>query len=113
MRKVDEERRRFPRANFLCKIIVRANKKEYFATTQNISSGGIRVILEDKLEVGTDTQITIFTSRQIECQARVVWVLPADEIQDSFDTGIEFTQISKQDKDFLEVLVDTLLSQHG
>ena len=111
-----EEKRRFPRANFLCKIILRANKKQYLCTTQNISSGGMRVLLEDELHVEDQAEITLFTSRQIECTGRVVWVLKQ---QDSpleegayFDIGIEFTRIGKKDKEFLEELVDKLLNQN-
>ena len=55
----------------------------------NVSRGGVRVILEEMVELGEEYQVTVGAdeSRQLNRRARVVWV---QEEHDGFVVGLEF-----------------------
>jgi hypothetical protein len=55
----------------------------------NISRGGIRVILEDKVELGTEFEVTLTTDGEegMPVVGRVVWV---QEEPDGVVAGVEF-----------------------
>ena len=108
-----QERRRFPRANFLCKVILRSSQKEFLTHTQNISAGGVRILLFENLAVKSEVKLIIFASRRLEMKGRIVWSLDIDRELDEplFDIGIEFLDLNKTDKDFLQRLVDKLLEK--
>ena len=55
----------------------------------NVSRGGLRVILEEPVELGEEYQVTVGAdeSRQLNRRARVVWV---QEERDGFVVGLEF-----------------------
>lgn len=110
-----QEKRRFPRINYPCKIVITAEGKseEFTLHTENISSGGARVILQKKLQINTPVDIEIAVGdKQIRSRGRVVWVLdihtPGADKATLFDTGIEFIQQSPEDKDFLNALIEKL-----
>ena len=109
-----EERRRFPRLKYPCKLILGTEDKTYSIHTENISAGGLRVILDKKLAINTPLRIELELGlKDIKCKGRVVWVTeiksPGAEKANLFDTGIEFTQIESQDKKFLVELIERIL----
>lgn len=55
----------------------------------NVSRGGVRVIIEEPVELGEEYQVTIGgdESPQLNRRARVVWV---QEERDGFIVGLEF-----------------------
>lgn len=56
----------------------------------NVSRGGVRVIVEEPVELGEEYQVTIGTDEekaQLSRKARVVWV---QEERDGFIVGLEF-----------------------
>ena len=115
-----EERRRFPRAAYPCKIVIAVEKDrdEFNLHTENISSGGARVILPKSFQVNMPATIEIaIGERTIRTKGRVVWVLkvkaPAKTTTSHlFDTGIEFAQLNPDDREFLSGLVADLLAQN-
>ena len=114
-----QERRKFPRAEYPCKIAIAAEKQreEFTLHTENISSGGARVILPKSLQINMPAMIEIsIGDKNIQTKGRVVWVLevkaPAKAgASHLFDTGIEFTQLNPDDKEFLSRLIADLLEQ--
>jgi len=112
-----QERRKFPRAVFPCKIILSSPVRLFSSHTENISEGGIRVILEDKLELFTTVGLEIFLEkdRPIKCKGRVVWIIekvnPLKRECLMFDIGIKFTEISNQDREYIRDLVTAIISQ--
>ena len=112
-----QERRRFPRAVFPCKIILSSPIRLFSSHTENISEGGVRVLLENKLELFTTVGLEIFLEKErpIKCKGRVVWVIekvnPLKRECLMFDTGIEFSEISNQDREYIRNLITTILSQ--
>ncbi|MBD3246645.1 MAG: hypothetical protein GF333_06490 [Candidatus Omnitrophica bacterium] len=71
--------------------------------TENISEGGIRVVIRDILETGAVVGLQIFIAEQpLVCEGRVVWrrektstVLESTVVQ---DTGIEFVHLGRNER---------------
>ncbi|MBN2120211.1 MAG: PilZ domain-containing protein [Candidatus Omnitrophica bacterium] len=114
-----QERRKFPRVTYPCKITVsiEEDREEFTLHTENISSGGARVIMQKQFKINTPVGIEIVIGeRSIETKGRIVWVLEfssPDKTQPClFDTGIEFTHLNVDDREFLSKLIGQLLEQY-
>ena len=108
-------KRRFPRANYGCEVIVRHKKKpEIFSTqTENIGVGGICVILPKGLSLFTDVELEIRLpdgKEAIHTEGRTVWIVKDSSRNDRFDTGVEFTKISKEARGRIETIINRLYS---
>ena len=113
------EKRQFPRAEIPCKIsTVFAERLLIFnAHTENLGVGGIKVILEEKLQVSTEVDLELFLQdkeRPLKCKGKISWVeelTPVGINPRFFDTGIEFIQINDYDKQEILKFVDMLLAK--
>ncbi|MFH1458715.1 MAG: PilZ domain-containing protein [Candidatus Omnitrophota bacterium] len=113
------EKREFPRADIICKIsTVYAERLLVFNThTENVAQGGIRVILDQKLNIPTPVDLDLFLSesqKPMRCKGEVVWAkeLKPDGVHPRlFDTGIKFTEMSEQNKEAINQLVNSLVSE--
>ena len=65
--------------------------KNYEGWALNVSRGGLRAILEDKVVLGQKFEITIGTESELTRAARIVWV---QEEPDGVIVGLEFTGLS-------------------
>ena len=105
------DRRRFPRADYPCKVVVlRSDLKNTFSThTENIGTGGICVILSQELPKFCSVELLIYLKdgkSPLECNGRVVWSVP---LENNFDTGIEFIDIKKTDYLRVEKIIQECL----
>ena len=115
----EQERRKSPRAVFPCKIIVEFPNRVLTSHTENISKGGIKVLLEEQLEhlslVGIE--ISLKKDAPIRCEGRVMWtresVNPVEGQPTMFSTGIMFTSISNEDREYIKDLVEKILDLGG
>jgi hypothetical protein len=94
------DKRRFPRAEYPCKVIVlRSDLRETFSThTENIGTGGICVILGKELPRFCPVEVLLYLKDKggpVECNGRVVWMVQEGG---SFDVGIEFIDIKETDR---------------
>jgi c-di-GMP-binding flagellar brake protein YcgR len=111
-----KEKRRFVRADLPCKIEVYVPKQRVFNThTENISEGGVRVILENKIEVFSIVGLEVYLGKEpIICKGRVVWVIekanPVSEKILLYDIGIEFYEIKEEDKHIIKNFVESVVS---
>ncbi len=110
-----QERRRFPRAAFPCKIAVGSPIRWLTFHTEDLSAGGIKVILDERLTVYSSVSLEIFFERDMRviCKGRVSWVEKINSLEMEshplmFIMGIEFTQISDSDKAYIQRLVKVL-----
>ncbi len=94
------ERRKFVRVKCPCEIRVRTPKKRVISTNiENISAGGLRAFLKERLSPSTIIEIDIYgiAKEAITCTARIVWVFtrkqPTPEDTPFYDTGMEFCDI--------------------
>jgi hypothetical protein len=90
------DKRKFPRVQYPCKVIILGSKpKETFSThTENIGTGGICVVLSRELPKFFPVRIILYLKDgegPLECNGRIVWSVKTEL---DFDTGIEFMDIS-------------------
>ena len=106
----EEERRRFLRLSldteFEYVIMERAEGEHFTTGTKNISSGGVCIVVFEKLEQGAmlDLRFSIPTLKKfVLAKGRVAWIREM-EFQGKtlhkpvFEAGIEFTEISTEDR---------------
>ena len=114
------EKRRFVRAKFPCRIKIYFPKEHIvLSSTRNIGAGGIRVIVEEKLEVSSIVGLDIYLEDEpISCKGRVVWSVEyVGHADDSpkcnffYDTGIEFAQISEEDRNVVSSFVKAVIAK--
>jgi len=109
------EKRNFIRANFPCKIIVHTpSEHTLISNTENIGAGGVRVIIEESLDISSFVGLEVFLGgAQIICKGRIVWVVEKSGSQKSeaniWDTGIEFYEIAERDRKIVESFVNTVI----
>ena len=108
------ERRRFVRARYPCKISISPPQEHtIFTHTEDIGAGGVRVIIEERLEVSSLIGLEIhLQEKPITCKGRVVWVVEKkSHYQDGFvffDTGIEFYKINEEDRETINNFINSL-----
>lgn len=111
-------RRKFPRVVFECIIKVRtADSSLIFKThTENASLGGIAVILEEGLPRYSRVELELYLPDDfppVRCQGTIVWSIKrADSLKvkpSQYDTGIEFMELTDEDKARMEHIINELL----
>ncbi|MFH1782463.1 MAG: PilZ domain-containing protein [Candidatus Omnitrophota bacterium] len=109
------DKRKFPRANYPCKITVRRKDQEdtVAAETENIGIGGICALLPKDLGIFSpvEIQLDLLDNRPIvKCDGSIVWIIQKKGAEvASFDTGVEFTTIKEKDQERIEIIVDVVL----
>jgi len=97
------ERRRFVRFDIPADInyrILESLSKHTPSYTKNISEKGIRIALPDKIEPGTNIELTVTFKgdpQPISCFGRVAWIKKRPN-SSGFDAGVELTYIKEEDK---------------
>lgn len=94
-------KRKFPRVNRECEIVVESEsgKSPIKTKTENIGAGGVCVILNQSLERYSPCHVSLELeekSPRIECDSKVVWAIPSKNPRTrkkSYDTGIEFVDL--------------------
>ena len=104
-------RRKFPRANYPCKITIQ--KKDSFdsisAQTENIGIGGICTMLPKDLGIFSPVELKVDLldgQKTVECDGCIVWIIQRKDNQEIlFDTGIEFSNLKTEDRSRIEDIV--------
>jgi len=112
------ERRIFVRVKLPLKISILNSPHEISAKTENISAGGIRLLLGRKFPNSSIVNLKIYNIKKepLSCQGKILWVFSRlnHSKKDLFlyDTGIEFYKIKKEDLRTIEkVIVNNLLKK--
>ncbi len=107
------ERRRFRRANYPCEIYILTSPLRIIkCTTENIGAGGIRVIIDENLPISSTVGLNLYLSKKpIKSKGKVVWAVEKNINKEKakFDTGLEFRQISQNDRKTIEAFVKSLV----
>lgn len=112
------DQRRFPRVSYKCLIKVsKEGQEEVVETyTENIGAGGICVVLEQEFCLFGDVSMEIFIDsfdKAILCNGTIVWVVrrrPADPSENvKYDTGIEFRDITEEERGLISKLVGDIM----
>ncbi|MCF7869675.1 MAG: PilZ domain-containing protein [Candidatus Omnitrophica bacterium] len=108
-----KERRRFRRASFPCEIyILTAPLHVIQCKTENIGAGGVRVLIDENLPLHSIVGLKLYLSKKpIECRGKVVWIVKRkiEEKDFKFDIGLEFHQISSEDRQIIGIFVKSLV----
>lgn len=115
-------RRKFPRVNYPCLVVIRdqGQEKDVLLThTENVGIGGVCVILKKNIKMFTPVELEIDLldlGSHIKCKGKVVWNVQRkmDEKKKPlyYDVGIEFTGLNEKDRERLDVVVKRLVKSN-
>jgi c-di-GMP-binding flagellar brake protein YcgR len=111
-------RRKFPRIFFPCLIKVRNSDDLLLTHTENISAGGVRLILKHQiaLKVVINIEIDLMDAGEpLRCKGKVVWSEQRKKSETLkplfYDIGVEFMDVSAEDARRLDAVVAHHLKQ--
>ena len=112
-------RRKFPRVKFPClvKIVHHDKPADVVLThTENLSGGGICVVIKKSLELFSPVSIEIDlmdSEDVIACKGRTTWAIrrkATESVKPSYyDTGFEFVDIREEDRKRIDLTVEHFL----
>ena len=114
------DKRKFPRANYKCLLrVFQSGRRETIEThTENIGAGGICVVVKNIFELFEGVELEVFLREDenpISCRGKVVWVVKQHTVdkkkEPMYDIGIEFMDISEEDRKCISGLVQNILTR--
>lgn len=108
---VSFQRRRFPRIDITLpaeySVVEREEDKLRTVTAQNISSGGLLLILPEFQPLSTCLKIRIYLgTRSIDVEVKVAWTeLLTGRERNEFRCGVYFTTIAEADLQFIKQFI--------
>jgi len=106
------ERRKSKRINLACNVMVIFGERILLFNThsENLSGGGIKVVIWEKLHVGTSVELELFfaeNQKSSKCRGQISWVRqktgPGSE--GLFNTGIKFIDMSNSVQEEIKKLL--------
>lgn len=106
------------RVSFECIVIIKKARSNlvFHSFTENMSTGGVCIILEKELLKNTPVELELHLPDDLpaaECSGRVTWSAKRNEYlkkkPSQFETGIEFIEISDQDRSRIRHIIEELL----
>ncbi|MBF0533208.1 MAG: PilZ domain-containing protein [Candidatus Omnitrophica bacterium] len=114
-------RRRFPRVNYPCLVVIHNQEKVndvILTHTENIGVGGICVILKQDVAMFSPVNLEIDLldlGEHIKCPGRVVWNVQRRSDAKTkplfYDIGVEFVDLPEAEKERVEDVVKRLIHQ--
>jgi len=114
-------RRKFPRVKYPCLIVLQRStegKDTILTHTENIGIGGVCVIIKDNLKMFTlvDVELDLLDLEDhVKCSGKVVWCVRRKSTEASkplyYDIGVEFTDVSDENRQRIDVIVGRLVNQ--
>ena len=111
------ERRRFVRVKLSVKTDIRHGDQSMIAAcAEDISEGGIKVTIDQELNVSSIVDLEIYLQREpIKCKGKIVRVnkIESQYLKHgvAFDVGIKFEEMSEEDRITIKNLVANLRRQ--
>lgn len=107
------DQRRFPRVKLKCVVAFRqvGGSSMVSVTTENIGLGGVCVLLAKGLDIFSSVELDLTLDDgkgPLHVKGTVVWVVQRKEFRKGppFDTGVEFADLSAEDKARIEAVID-------
>lgn len=107
------DQRRFPRAQYKCQVGLRqpGGASVVSALTENVGMGGVCVLLDKGLDIFSPVELDLTLEDgkpPLHIKGTIVWVVRRREFRKgpSFDTGVEFSELSPEDKARIEAILD-------
>ena len=115
------EKRRYVRLNAYVNVVWRKMADPVQPSTpqddmaMNISEGGICLNINEKVEVGSFLGVTLQLPHQkvIHAKGRVQWIKESEVVTKRYDVGLEFLDISSQDRDEIRNFIAASLQGRG
>ena len=114
------DRRKFPRANYPCLVIIRRDHvapEAILTHTENIGVGGVAVIVRRELQLFDTVELELDLldmQSHIKCVGKIVWSVRRKESSEIkplfFDVGVEFSGLNDKDRKRVEFIVNRLIS---
>ena len=111
------EKRRAIRVNFPYTIVVCApGDVKIFAYTEDISAGGVRITVREKLKLSSVVDLKIYVKKEpVVCKAKVIWIKERSSHYLKgialLDIGLEFCQIEEKDRAIIKNCAETIVSK--
>ncbi len=116
-------RRKFPRVNYPCLVVIRNNANEdndvILTHTENVGTGGVCVILKKDVKMFSfiDLELDLLDlGEHIKCQGKVMWNVQRKVEEKNkplfYDIGIEFENLSEEENQRLEDIVQRLVKNN-
>lgn len=108
-------RRKFPRAEYPCRITIRIkdHPDNISTQTENIGMGGISIAIPRDLGIFAPVEIRLDLQDGqpvVMCDGTIMWVVEIKkEKEQTYDTGIEFTNLKRKDADRINFIVEKIL----
>jgi hypothetical protein len=112
------DRRKFPRVNYPCQVIVRSEREQRDALlthTENVGVGGASVVIKQSLKMFAPVDIELDLldlGDHIKCQGKVVWSVRRRDSESHkpsfYDVGIEFVDLAEKDRQRIEASIQRL-----
>ena len=109
------EKRQFPRVRYPCLITVRKETSppiSILTHTENISVGGVRVIIGRRIEVATEVGLEVDlkdTLSNVASRGKISWVKEIPPAKKGklprYDTGIQFATLKQEDRQRIATIV--------
>lgn len=109
-----QDKRRFIRLAFPYTVYIKPAKGQEISTyTENISAGGIKVVLHESLPAMDIVSLRVFVRHDpVICKAKVEWIkrVMSEYIEGAqlYEVGLNFVDISAADRKFINERVMTL-----
>ena len=110
-------RRRFPRVHYSCVVKIRrkGDSQSFNTRTENVGCGGVCVILPKDIGMFTPVEVELDLTdakRKINCDGRTVWIVGTNiGNTTTFDTGIEFANLTEEDRKIIDEVVEECLKE--
>ncbi|MDP3786645.1 MAG: PilZ domain-containing protein [Candidatus Omnitrophota bacterium] len=110
--------RKSVRVSFECTVIVKKARSSlvFRSATENMSVGGVCVILEKELLKNTPVEVELSLPDDLppaKCTGKIMWSAKRNKYtkkkSSQFDTGIEFIEVSDRDRSRMKRIIDELL----
>lgn len=111
-------RRRFPRVTYPClvKLLDDETKEPFLTHTENLGIGGVCLITKNNIPQYTSVELEIDlldADGHIRCKGTVVWNVRRKGTEEKkplfYDIGIEFADITPEDKERIDQIVAKLV----
>ena len=105
------DRRSAPRVRFLCKLMMSSPLRMITSHTEDISEGGIRVVVDEKLSpfMSVGLELYVDKNKPIKCKGKIAWVKelvnPVAKEALMYEVGVKIVDINEFDKNYLSKIV--------
>jgi c-di-GMP-binding flagellar brake protein YcgR len=121
-----QEKRKYTRVDLAALVVIKCHiwvkigknmKLEFRTHTQDMSEGGINVILEEDLHRKDAVELKLYLTGRltpVECKGQVVWskaISPKPVDPHIFSIGIKFIDLNEDDRETIRKLVSCLFKE--